>query len=156
VLERPAHLIGIESKCTEYLSRHSAQFAKAYSEQITDARRDSGWFAEMIRLSDAADDYRWLDAAQLIKHALGLAYTYPGRSVQLLYLFWEPANAVEFRIFAQHRLEIDRLAHRVAGSTPSFVAMSYGELWSSWGIANSPAWLLQHVARLLARYCLPI
>ncbi len=40
--------------------------------------------------------YRHLDAAQLIKHYLGLPNTFPGRDVTLLYLFWEPADAADF------------------------------------------------------------
>lgn len=156
VLESPDLVIGIESKCTEHLSRHSAQFAKAYREQITDARRESGWFAEMLRLSDAPGDYHWLDAAQLIKHAFGLAHTCPGKPVQLVYLFWEPPNARDFPVFGQHRSEIDRLADHVAGAAPSFAAMSYAGLWNAWANAGPPAWLSQHLALLRSRYDQPI
>lgn len=156
VLEGPDQIIGVESKCTEYLSVHAADFSRAYSEQIVDARRESGWFAEMQRLSEAPDDYRWLDAAQLIKHAFGLSHTYPDKPVQLLYLYWEPPNAHEFPVFGQHRSEVARFADRVAGSSPSFAAMSYSELWNGWASAGPPAWLMQHLARLEARYSLPI
>ncbi len=156
VLECLDQIIGIESKCTEYLSAHSTEFAKAYFDEVIDARRESGWFAEMERLSDAPDDYRWLDAAQLIKHAFGLAHTYPGKPVQLLYLYWEPPNADEFPVFSQHRSEIARFADRVAGSSPSFAAMSYSELWNGWANAGLPAWLAQHLALLQARYGLQI
>lgn len=81
---------------------------------------------------------------------------YPGKAVQLLHLFWEPPNAWEFPVFAEHRSEIERFAGRIRGSTPTFAAMSYAELWNSWATADAPAWLLQHVARLRARYDLPI
>lgn len=156
VLEGPDMVVGIESKCTEYLSRHSARFSEAYANQISDARRQSGWFAEMVRLSKAPDDYCWLDAAQLIKHAYGLARTYPGKPVQLLYLFWEPPNAQEFAVFGQHRSEVARFTDRVAGSFPSFAAMSYSELWNGWANASPAAWLLQHLSLLRARYDQPI
>jgi hypothetical protein len=46
----------------------------------------------MLRLIDAPDCYAWPDAAQLIKHAFGLAGRFGGRPVTLLYLYWEPAN----------------------------------------------------------------
>jgi hypothetical protein len=156
VLECQDQIIGIESKCTEYLSAHSTEFAKAYFDEVIDARRESGWFAEMERLSDAPDDYRWLDSAQLIKHAFGLAHTYPGKPVQLLYLYWEPPNADEFPVFSHHKSEIARFADRVAGSSPSFAAMSYSELWNGWANAGPPAWLAQHLALLQARYGLAI
>jgi hypothetical protein len=46
----------------------------------------------MLRLIDAPDCYAWPDAAQLIKHAFGLAGTFGGPPATLLYLYWEPAN----------------------------------------------------------------
>lgn len=156
VLEGRNQIIAIESKCTEYLSSHAADFASAYSEQIVDGRRQSGWFAEMQRVSRAPTDYRWLDAAQLIKHAFGLANTYPDQPVQLLYLFWEPPNADDFPVFGQHRSEIAGFADRVAGSFPSFAVMSYPELWKGWAQVGAPDWLEHHVAQLQARYGRPI
>ena len=156
VLEGAGQIIGIESKCTEYLSPHTARFAQAYQEQILDARRESGWFAQMHRLSDATGDYRWLDAAQLTKHAYGINHTYPGHPVLLLYLFWEPRNAANFPVFSQHRSEIERFANRVGGSFPTFAAMSYAELWTGWANAAPPEWLARHLAQLQARYGLPI
>ena len=50
-------------------------------------------------LRDNGTLYRHLDAAQLIKHYLGLRNTFPGRDVTLLNLFWKPANAADFPEF---------------------------------------------------------
>jgi hypothetical protein len=151
VLSGPNGIVGIESKLTEYLAKHSADFSPAYAEQIRDARREGGYFSEMLRLMDAPKSYRLLDAAQLIKHAFGLAHSFRDRPVRLLYLFWEPSNPEASPIFAAHRAEIAEFAKRVSGTTPRFVAMSYPELWSKLE-ASGPDWVKAHSEELKARY----
>lgn len=153
VLSGPGGVVGVESKLTEYLSPHRAEFSLAYAEQITDARRDQGYFREMMRLRDRPDHYTWLDAAQLIKHAFGLARTFTNRPVTLLYLFWEPANPNAGPEFAAHRDEIEQFKGRMAESSPTFEAMSYPELWQYWrGIPSTPRWLNEHLDNLQRRY----
>jgi hypothetical protein len=150
--ECPSGVVAIESKCLEPLELHEAEFSPAYAAGIVDERRQTGWFREMLRLSDKPDDYRWLDAAQLVKHAFGLAHTFKQGPVTLLYLFWEPSNPEEFPIFAEHRTEIARFAASIAGGTPAFIAMSYPELWNSWSARTRPEWIRSHVIRLKVRY----
>lgn len=152
LLSGPTRVVGIESKLTEYLARHRATFSSAYAEQIHDDRREQGYFREMLRLVDAPESYVWLDAAQLIKHAFGLARCFADRQVTLLYLYWEPANPDAAPEFAAHRQEILAFAERVAGSTPEFRAMSYPELWRTWQDAGPATWLAQHLAALRERY----
>lgn len=152
VLSGPGSVVGIESKLTEYLSAHRAEFSPAYAEQIRDTRRDQGYFHEMLRLRDLPDHYTWLDAAQLIKHAFGLARTFPDRPVTLLYLFWEPENPDAGPEFAAHRDEIEEFRARVAGSSPAFEAMSYPELWQFWQETKPADWLVRHLGDLHTRY----
>ena len=152
VLSGPSRVTGIESKLTEFLTRHRARFSPAYAEQIRDQRRESGYFHEMLRLIDAPDSYQHLDAAQLIKHAFGLARTFPDQDVALVYLFWKPANPDDHGAFARHREEIAAFARRVAGSTPAFHAMSYPELWAFWRQTQPAPWLLPHLDALRERY----
>ena len=157
LLEGPDGIVGIESKLTEYLSRHQAKFATAYEEQINDSRREQGYFAEMLRLKKQPDSYAWLDAAQLIKHAFGLTRTFSDRPVTLLYLFWEPVNPEVGPEFAAHRGEIEAFAARMVGSVPTFKAMSYPELWQSWrDSAFVPEWLHRHLEDLQNRYLVQI
>ena len=151
LLNGPAEVIGIESKLTEPLSRHRAVFSPRYREKIRDERRESAWFREMLRLEDDPERYVWLDAAQLVKHAYGLAHTFPDKPVTLLYLYWEPRNAERFPLFVEHRGEIDAFSGRVAGSRPSFRAMSYPELWRIWSKTPS-SWLTVHLDAMRARY----
>jgi hypothetical protein len=148
LVEGPNGVVAIESKCLEYLSPHSAKFAPAYEREIQDARRQSAWFEEMKHLIQEPHRYRWLDAAQLVKHAFGLAYTFPGRPVTLLYLFWEPSNPDSHPIFAEHRAEIARFKAAIRSDGLSFLAMSYPELWHFWEGNDNRA----HVNRLKARY----
>ena len=155
LLSGPAGIVGIESKLSEYLSRHSAKFSPAYEQQICDDRRDSGYFREMVRLKAEPDSYVLLDAAQLIKHAFGLAHTFKGKPTSLLYLYWEPANPEDNPAFAAHRAEIAEFAERVAGATPSFSAMRYPEFWSELESAG-PAWVQAHLAELRQRYLVQI
>jgi len=157
VLSGPNSVLAIESKLTEYLSAHRANFSPAYEAQIRDARRDQGYFREMLRLQDRPDHYTWLDAAQLIKHAFGLARSFPDRPVTLLYRCWEPASPSGSPEFAAHRNEIDEFRARVAGSSPAFEAMSYPELWQSWrDSAPTPGWLDEHLENLQGRYLVSI
>jgi hypothetical protein len=145
-------IVGIESKLTEYLSAHRAVFSPAYAAQIRDTRREQGYFREMLRLVDVPDSYVWLDAAQLIKHAFGLARTFGDCPATLLYLYWEPTNPDASPEFAAHRQEIATFAERVAGSTPEFRAMSYPELWRTWDAAGTADWLARHIEALRGRY----
>jgi len=152
VLLTDAHgVLAIESKCTEYLSHKPAKFARSYRERITDDRRASVWFRELERLSDEPNAYRRLDAAQLVKHALGLGFTYPDCAVTLLYLYWEPENGEAFSEIALHRSEIVDFAGRVAGDRIAFASLSYLDLWREWS-TSGVAWLEAHATQLARRY----
>ena len=91
----------------------------------------------------------------MVKHAFGLAHTYPGQEVTLLYLFWEPGNPDEHSVFLEHRKEIQEFTKRVEGSSPSFSALSYPELWNSWA-RKAPEWLGEHLQAIESRYAISI
>ncbi len=150
VAESKNGVVGVESKCTEFLRRHIAKFRPVYAERLSGASRP--WFAEMMRLKKEPASYVWLDAALLIKHAFGLARTFDGQRTILLYLFWEPTNASSFPVFDEHRQEIEDFSCRVANGSPEFRAMSYRELWSEWESSYLPDWLREHLQRVRDRY----
>jgi hypothetical protein len=138
--------VAVESKCTEWMTAKGAKFAKSY--QVFESRQGAEqWAAAMRRLTDLQDNYRHLDAAQLIKHAFGLLRRFPG-PVVLLYLYWEPRNFPEWPECAAHRAEIDRFGGDVRGSRVRLAHMSYRELWSSWEEKASR----EHLDRLRVRY----
>jgi hypothetical protein len=87
-----------------------------------------------------------------VKHAFGIAHTFPGKPTTLIYLFWEPSNAGAYPFFAEHRAEVGRFAASIDGGGPKFVAMSYPELWESWDAPSMPQWLRAHVELLRMRY----
>ena len=144
-------IVGVESKLTEHLSRHRAAFSPRYRERIRDERRQSAWFREMLCLEEDPRRYAWLDAAQLVKHAFGLARTFPDGALTLLYLYWEPRHAEQLPPFAGHRCEVEAFSARVAGSRPTFRALAYPELWACWSGKTRP-WLSAHLDALRARY----
>jgi restriction endonuclease-like protein len=148
--------VAIESKLVEYLEPREAKFSPAYEHDIQDWRRYGVWFKEMMLLQDNTARYRFLDAAQLVKHAFGVARTFAAQRATLLYLFWEPSNHDGFSIFEEHKNEIMRFADAVRGAKPPFMAMPYSELWQAWERRNLPSWLSSHVARLRMRYIVEI
>jgi hypothetical protein len=148
----PSSVVAVESKCLEPLKPKSAKFSPAYEADIRDGRRQTAWFHEMLRLRQKPRAYRCLDAAQLVKHAFGIANTFRDRLATLLYLYWEPSNQENYPIFAEHRAEVSRFAAAIRGGGPEFAAVSYRELWRAWDAPGQPEWLRTHVGRLRARY----
>lgn len=148
----PNAIVGVESKCTEHLNPHVARFASTYIDHVPDHIRPSAWFATMKGLIAQPSQYRHLDAAQLVKHAFGLAACYAQRPIVLLYLYWEPTNADDMPEFANHREEVTRFAAALGGANPSFKAQSYRALWRQWEELREPEWLPEHLRRVRARY----
>ena len=56
-----------------------------------------------LSLRAEPEQYLFLDAAQLVKHYLGLNHTYPLKRRVLVYLYWEAANAEVIRVPAHTR-----------------------------------------------------
>ncbi|MDE3049508.1 MAG: hypothetical protein KGJ48_06350 [Nitrospirota bacterium] len=150
-LDAEDRVLAIESKCLEYLRPKKAVFAPAY-DTIVDHRARSPWFRHIAALRENSDHYQYLDAAQLIKHYLGLSHSEPTKSLRLLYLYWEPRNWQDFEPFRQHRAEILEFSDVVVGDPVRFEALSYNELWAQWERLKRPAWLPSHLQRLKARY----
>jgi hypothetical protein len=115
-------------------------------------------FVEHFKNGDGRepDLFGFLDVAQLIKHAFGLARCFKARPTTLLYLCWEPLDADRHPMFRQHRREIERFSDLVAGGFPAFCTQSYSELRAVWQEAAQPKWLRDHAAQLIARYAIPL
>ena len=148
--------LAIESKCTEYLSSHRAKFSDAYPDQVNDERAETGWYAEMEILRKKPSKYRYLDAAQLIKHYYGLAHAFRNEPVILLYLYWEPVNRSDYKEFADHRAEIVEFSRAVGETNVAFKSQSYLDLWAEWSDLGQPIWLSSHVENLQGRYAVSI
>jgi hypothetical protein len=148
-------ILGIESKCVEYLTPTKAEFRPAY-DSIMDGRKESCWFRYIAALRQGPHQYQYLDVAQLIKHYLGLCYKTQATSLCLLYIFGEPLNWEAFSEFKQHREEISRFRQVVSGDKMGFDAFSYAELWREWEMQSTPSWLPSHLQALKARYGIEI
>ena len=131
LVEGPAAAIGIESKFLEILVPKKPKFAETYRRD-TLPQMEPSWAALMDALKAGPEQY--LDAAQLVRHYLGLRNQpeFAGRKIVLLYLFWEPENWNEFPEYRHHRAELEAFAERVEDSKVEFRWMSYPELWAQW------------------------
>jgi hypothetical protein len=99
VMAEGACTLAVESKLVEYLRPKVALFSPAY-DSIVDSRCNSPWFGLIAKMRAKPAMYRYLDAAQLVKHSLGLMRGCP--QATLVYLYWEPLNWREFREFREH------------------------------------------------------
>ncbi len=151
---RGAQLVAVTARGADYLGHKPTRLAAAY-EAVTLPAGMTGWQTVMASLQAEPGRYRHLDAVSLLKNAIGLARTFPGYQLSLVYLFWEPAHA-EALAFHRHRAEINSLAQTVAGSLVGFAASSFDELWSEWEALSRDAWLREMVAELRARYAVAI
>jgi hypothetical protein len=139
--------VAVESKCTEWMSGPKpVNFSTAY-DRLETACGDSPWFAQVAELRANPKRYQYLDAAQLVKHALGLGVRHGSRAVKLVYLYWEPRNAVDWRECAAHRAEVEDLRTRAVGGTVTLVPMSYAQLWKEWARLDA-----RHLPYLWTRY----
>jgi hypothetical protein len=121
--------VGIESKFTEWLHAKSPQraafkpkyFPKANGLWESRGLRQSQALAQAM--SDGVKLYRYLDAAQLLKHALGLATQLAGKFALLyVHLDW-PCPEADL-----HRSEIQDFSSLV-GSELRFRALTYQEVY---------------------------
>jgi hypothetical protein len=126
-------ILAVEGKFTEVLSPKTANFSESYA-QVVDELADDRWAGVYHSLCAEPKRFRHLDAAQLVKHYLGIRYSLADEPVPklLVYLFWEPVNWSAVPEFARHRSEALSFSMAVAGGEVEFTAMSYPELWALW------------------------
>ena len=144
-------VVAVESKCTEQMAGHEAHFCEAYAPRVRELAHAS-WRAEYESLRNEPRRYRWLDAAQLIKHYLGLRSTFSQPRIMLVYLYWEPLNGRDVECVREHRTEVGAFSSALCDDRVQFHAQSYLDLWDAWGTAHSPQWLVRYVANLRLRY----
>lgn len=142
-------VVGIESKFTEWLTPKAPGkelFKPKYfadKSQIWAERRlpNCQSLAEALHIGEV--DFRYLDAAQLLKHTLGLATQQPG-NVMLYYIYFDwhgPESIV-------HTEEIERFALIVRQDIP-FHYCTYQEVYRRLvdGIGNEHSEYLEYLSR---------
>jgi hypothetical protein len=130
----PGVTLAVESKFTEWMTPKPARidaFRPAYFPDGGPLWSGRG-LPRCQRLAEAIatgqERFRWLDAPQLLKHALGLATAAPRACFSLQYLYFDSDG----QDGAAHRAEIARFSSLVADET-RFVAQSYQELFDRLG-----------------------
>jgi len=145
-------LIGIESKFLEPLKLTVPKFSTSYSRDRLPLCDDIWWdLLEQVRKSSASH----LDAAQLIKHYLGLRKKSSDyKNVLLVYIFWKPLNADEFEEYTRHAEALETFQRKVQNSeTIRFMSLDYLQLWDAWEKDRKMA---EHARLLKDRYCVEI
>lgn len=153
----PAAAVAVESRFLELLQPAYAEFSRQYLLPFEGSASappvvETPWANAFRALCNDPQTYRHLDAAQLVKHYLGLRHSFPERQRALVYLYWEPTNARDHLVYGNHRKEVADFAHRVRGCATRFIALSHADLWRDW--EQRAAWpgMAEHIARLRNRY----
>ena len=155
-IETPEAIIGVESKRFEpYRNRKNANFSQAYDRHV--------WHDQMApyeslrdKLRSGTEQFQYLDAVQLVKHAFGLVTEGRRKTKKpyLVYLFAEPEEHAGAPIAMEskraHRAEIARFAEAVKGAEVQFERISYREWLESW--SNSDSRLVCHRRAILDRF----
>ncbi len=145
-------VIGIESKLLEPLTMTKPKFSDSYSKERLPLCEDAWWkLLERVRQWPSSH----LDAAQLIKHYLGLRHRYRNvNNVLLVYLYWKPLNADAFEEYKRHAQDLKEFQLAIKHSSKvQFKAMDYLELWNEWEKDGNMA---EHAKLLKNRYCVEI
>ena len=148
----PEVVIGVESKFLEILTPKPPKFSDSYARESLPQAEDA-WWNLLVELKASPPQY--LDAAQLVRHYLGLRNQpeFADKKIVLLYVFWEPENAADFPEYVQHRAEIAAFAQKVKDSDVEFAWISYPELWAQWETLNVNP---DHLREIRKRYLLSI
>jgi hypothetical protein len=152
LVENSNVVIGVESKFLEFLAPKPPKFAASYTRENL-PRMEACWATWLEALKDGPPQY--LDAAQLVRHYLGLRNQpeFQGKRIVLLYLFWEPENWADFPEYRRHRTELAAFEEAVKDSEVSFVWMTYPELWNQW---ETLGFAPDHLREIRRRYLLAI
>ena len=102
-------------------------------------------------------DYLCLDAAQLLKHLLGIhsAVRDGGLSgpVRLVVLYWRPTRAGDYEaMFDRFESELDDFADRVRDQAVPVRGTNTRDLLAQWSDRDSRPWLREHAQALRGRY----
>jgi hypothetical protein len=102
-------------------------------------------------------DYQCPDAAQLLKHLLGIHSAVVDGTlhgpVRLVVLYWRPIRAGEHEaLFDRLELELGDFAERVRDQPVAVSGISTRELLAEWSGGDAAPWLREHAQALRARY----
>jgi hypothetical protein len=102
-------------------------------------------------------NYLCLDAAQLLKHLLGIHSAVGDGALRgpmrLVVLYWRPTHAGEHEtMFDRFESELEDFAKRVGDQAVAVSGISTGDLLAQWADRDSAPWLREHAKALRVRY----
>jgi hypothetical protein len=140
VLDRPAnldlcieyedgHIVGVESKFTEPYSQKNGfkdSYFEAANEKIWKDLNELRETAERINNESSLKEFKYLDAAQLIKHTIGLKKEINDKNkFQLIYLYYSVKNGVESN---NHEIEIKKFEKIIKKDNINFKALNWDKV----------------------------
>ena len=148
-LAAPGRLAGVESKLTEHLAPSPPRaWRPAYRRPAMAAALDGGWAEVFAALLGGRWAPRFLDAGQLVRHALSLQAAARAGDAYLVLLFWEPAAGEGHPEVRAHREEVAELLAQLGDdASPRLHALTYAALLDAWEPVRP-----DHVAALRSRY----
>jgi hypothetical protein len=148
VIEGDDMTVIVESKCREYLAAGEANFSVAFPRKAAQVLSGEAArvFGDVYAGAVTSDP---VDAPQLLKDVLAaekIAHEQE-RQVLLLYAYWEPRDADDYRVFKRHADRAAALIAPLSSQRVQVMALSYRQLWEHWEAAG-----VEHVGELRARY----
>ena len=149
-LANNSHVIGVESKFSELLNpKFPNENLEKYLKK--DLKLPNG-FKEVLDSYINCGQKLYLNAAQLLKHIMGLFLIPPSNTkkrLSLVYLYWVPANWKEIELYQTHEKEIEQFKEKISGFSIKFEAFSYVEFWK---LLEKNLIMQKHVKNLRERY----
>ncbi len=150
-------IVCVESKFLEPLWPKVARFTNSYEGAI-ESLAEPMWTNVYQELKGDPSLFKFLDAAQLVKHYLGMRNTLGKVTAEqaLFYIYWEPTNSGDIEEYRSHRKELEHFTEAVRNSQIKFAARSYRQLWAEWRNMSNWSGMEAHLSNLEQRYSFPI
>ncbi len=149
-LENNNYIIGIESKFLEPLKLTQPKFAASYSDSfLSSIETGLPGIVNHYRTNNAKSH---LDAAQLIKHTIGLLNNRGDKKAKLIYVYWQPENYAQIKEYVSHQADLAVFSNLMKGIISiEFHHTTYSDLCKNY-LSNS--FFRQHILHFKQKYLL--
>ena len=155
-LENDKIMIGIESKFTEHFEHklvHTNINLNSYHNHQKLLTNLDPRLNDVIKFYIDCKEALYLDAAQLIKHMVGLSWASKNnKKAKLVYLYWIPSNYMDkeiYEIYQKHEEELKTFKDQIKNLPIYFESYSYLEFWK---MMEKNAVLADIVKKIKKRY----
>ena len=128
-LENNETIVGFESKFTEFITtkKPNKNLNKYFNREELKNVVGKEFNSLIGEYSECTEKYH-LDIAQLIKHAIGLIKQAYNKKPVLVYIYWQPENWYNFKLFQKHNEEINEFGSKI-NKHIEFKSISYPVFW---------------------------